>query len=60
MYNVRTVLIGADSQIISAIFLLGGAAGYFKAARVSEVPKTVTLVTLVVILLLAFLIIHTD
>lgn len=57
---MRTVLIGADSQIISAIFLLGGAAGYFKAARVSEVPKTVTLVTLVVILLLAFLIIHTD
>lgn len=60
MYNVRTVLIGADSQIISAIFLLGGAAGYFKAARASQIPKNVSLSTLAVILFLAFLIIHTD
>lgn len=60
MYNVRTILVGADSQIISAIFLLGGATGYFKAARASEVPKNITLGTLVVILFLAFFIIHTD
>lgn len=60
MYNVRTVLVGADSQIISAIFLLGGATGFFKAARASEVPKNVTLGTLATILVIAFFIIHAD